>query len=366
MILSTKEFSGVCKTILSAIDNKDSTLFTETLELKTEGDVLSLNVTNREYYVTATFKLPQAEEFHASVNASLFLNLISKLTTETIRIIKEANSIKIESNGTYKLPIIYNNERMLELPKIEIGNVTNSMTINSTILNSILSYNSKELLRGIAVKPVQKYYYIDELGAITFTSGACVNNFNLEKPIKLLLDPKVVGLFKLFKEDTAVSFTMGQDALTEDLVQTKVEFRADNIVLTAKLKDVGLVSSVPVSAIRGMASKTYTHSVVLNKDRVLQALQRLLLFNDRDTIGSFTFSNENITIFDTTKENKETIKFENNCQTLTDEYSMGINLSNFKLVLDGVEDEYITVNFGDHKAVVVQKANISDIIPERN
>ena len=138
MILNTKEFSGVCKTILSAIDNKDSTLFTETLELKSDNDILSLNVTNREYYVTATFKLPQAENFHASVNASLFLNLISKLTTDTITITKESNSIKIESNGNYKLPIIYNNNKMLELPKIEIENVTNEMTINSNILNSIL------------------------------------------------------------------------------------------------------------------------------------------------------------------------------------------------------------------------------------
>ena len=366
MILNTKEFSGVCKTILSAIDNKDSTLFTETLELKSDNDILSLNVTNREYYVTATFKLPQAENFHASVNASLFLNLISKLTTDTITITKESNSIKIESNGNYKLPIIYNNNKMLELPKIEIENVTNEMTINSNILNSILSYNSKELLRGTAVKPVQKYYYIDEFGAITFTSGACVNNFHLEKPIKLLLDQKVVGLFKLFKEDTAVSFKMGQDALTEDLIQTKVEFKADNIILTAKLRDVGLLSSVPVSAIRGMAGKTYTHSIVLNKNNVLQALQRLLLFNDKDTIGAFTFSNDSMTIFDKTRENKETIKFENESQTLSSEYTMGINLSNFKLVLDGVDDEYITVNFGDHKAVVVKKANISDIIPERN
>ena len=365
MILKTKDFSSVCKIILGAIDNKESSLFTETLELKTEGDILNLNVTNREYFVKVSFKLDHEEQFHASVNASLFLNLISKVTTDTIEIVKNNNYINIRANGNYKLPVIFSNNSMLELPRIVIENVTNEMTINSSILHSILAYNSKELLRGVAARPVQKYYYIDENGAITFTSGACVNNFTLEKPIKILLAPKVVNLFKLFKEDTPVSFKMGQDALTEDLIQTKVEFSADNIVLTAKLSDLGLVSSVPISAIRGMADKNYTYSVVLNKVNLLQALGRILLFNEKDTIGSFEFSNDSVVIYDTNRENMETVKYENECTTLGS-YTMGINLSSFKLILDGIEDEYVTINFGDHKAVVVKKISVSDIIPERN
>lgn len=362
MILSTKEFAQVCKTVLSAIDSKDTTLFTETLELKSEGNTLKMNITNREYFLEAAFKLSSEETFHASVNASLFLNLISKLTTETLEIAKEGNSIKIRSNGVYKLPMIFANDRMLELPRIEVNNVTNEMTINSSVLRSVADYNSKELLRGTAVKPVQKYFYIDELGAITFTSGACVNSFTLEKPIKMLLDPKVVGLFKLFKPDTPISFKMGQDALTEDLVQTKVEFKADNIVLTAKLKDTGLISSVPVTAIRGMANKSYNNSVVVNRTNLLATLARILLFSD-NPVGNFEFNNTEVIV--SLGENKETVKYENEVPNIGN-YSMGINLANFKLILDGAEDDYVTISFGDHKAVVVSKNNIKDIIPERN
>lgn len=362
MILSTKEFAQVCKTVLAAIDNKDTTLFTETLELKSNGDKLSMNITNREYFLEATFKLPTEETFHASVNASLFLNLISKLTTETLEITKENNSIIVRSNGNYKLPMIYANDRMLELPRIELNNVTNEMEINSSLLRSVADYNSKELLRGTAVKPVQKYFYIDEQGAITFTSGACVNSFTLANPIKMLLDQKVVGLFKLFKPDTPISFRMGQDALTEDLVQTKVEFKADNIVLTAKLKDTGLISSVPVTAIRGMANKSYTNSVVVNRASLLATLARILLFSD-NPVGKFDFNSTSMVV--SLGENTETIKYENEVPSIGN-YSMGINLANFKLILDGAEDDYVTINFGDHKAVVVRKSNICDIIPERN
>ena len=364
MILQTKDFKEVCKTVLAAIDNKEPSLFNETLELKAEGNNLDLNITNREYYLTAKFTLGSDEQFSAAVNASLFLNLISKLTTDTIEITKESNNIKVKANGLYKLPMIYNNDKMLELPKINIDNVTNTMSINSTILHSIANYNSKELLRGTIVKPVQKYYYVDEKGAITFTSGACVNSFELEKPIKILLSDKVVKLFKLFKPDTKVNFTMGQDALTEDIVQTKVRFATDNIILSAKLSDSSLVTGVPVSAIRGMADKTYNYSVVINKNNFLAAIQRILLFNDDSVYGVFEFDNQKVTIYDNKKDNKEEVVFNNECEALTS-YSMIVNLNNFKLIIDGCEDEYITVNFGDNKAVVVKKANISDIIPEQ-
>ena len=98
MILRTDEFKDACKTILAAIDNKESTLFTETLELKAKDRILKLNVTNREYFCTVEFPLESDEVFDAAVNASVFLRLISKLTTDTIEIVKEKTYIKIKGN----------------------------------------------------------------------------------------------------------------------------------------------------------------------------------------------------------------------------------------------------------------------------
>ena len=99
MKLKTKEFKEAGQTILYAIDTKEASLFTETLELRTEGSVLNMNVTNREYYVTTKFELDQPEEFVAAVNAMLFLNLISKITTEFIDITIDGTTLKVVANG---------------------------------------------------------------------------------------------------------------------------------------------------------------------------------------------------------------------------------------------------------------------------
>ncbi len=365
MILNSKAFTEACQSILFAIDNKNASLFTETLELVADGDVLNMNVTNREYYVSIAFNLEESVKFKAAVNAKLFLSLISKITSDTIELTAEDNFIKIKGNGDYKLPMIYNNGELMSLPTIDIQNVTNEMSIDSKILLSILTYNSKELQRGIAAKPVQSYYYVDENGAITFTSGACVNTFSLEKPIKMLLSDKVVKLFKLFKDSGSVNFTMGQDLVAEDVIQTKVRFSTDGVVLTAKLSDSSLVSSVPVEAIRGMATKDYSYSVVLHKNELLQTLGRLKLFNDgTKNYGKFEFTKDYVTISDWSSDNRETINYANECPTLAEGYTALLNTDNLSLIISGCEEDYVTICFGDGKAFSCKQTNIVDIIPE--
>lgn len=360
MIIETKAFQSACKTILYAVDSKDSTLLNETLELVANGDVLNLNVTNREYWCSVRFKLTEPTMFRAAVNAKLFLNLISKLATPTIEITKDTNFVKVKSSGEYKIAIIFNNDKMLELPVIAIDNVTNEMSMNSDILHSIATYNSKELTRGPIVRPVQGYYYVDEHGAVTFTSGACVNSFELEKPVKMLLSDKVVKLFKLFKPDTKISFTIGQDPINDEIIQTKVKFESDVVTITAALCDYGMIASVPVDAVRSMASKAFNYSIVVNRDDLLKAIDRIMLFNEDDR-SILTVDKEKITVSDTGMNNFDSVKLENECNNITS-YAMEVEIKGFRGILEGAEDQYVTICFGDDRAIVVKKSNISDVV----
>lgn len=363
MILKTEEFKNNCTVIKNAIDSKNVSLYTETLELKTHNSILTLSVTNREYRVDVEFPLEDNNEFRASVNAKLFLDLISRMTSATISLKISDRFVCIKGNGEYKVPIIYNGDSMLELPKIELNNITNNFNIDTEILQSILIYNSKELLRGVPAKPVQTYYYIDEEGAITFTSGACVNSFTLEKPVKMLLSEKVVKLFKLFKDVTSVNFEMAQDAVTEDLIQTKVRFKSNNVTLSAILADCNLISTVPVQAIRTMATKDYGYTAVVNVIEFAEALGRLMLFNDDKNYGRIEFKSDKLVISDWSSNNVEELKVEND--NVNDSYSAIVNMNNLSLILAGSKEDYITMCFGDHKAIVLTKAGgITDILPE--
>lgn len=370
MILATDDLKEVCNKILVAVDTSEISKITETLEMIVVDQNLYISVTNREYYVQVRIYLGYDESFHATVNASLFLKLISKITTEDISLEVKDNYLQCKGNGMYKIPLIFDGDKLLELPFIEIVNPTCEMFVEGSILKSILKYNSKELSKGIITHPVQKQFYVDEQGAITFTTGACVNSFTLEKPVRLLINSKVVKLFKLFPDDE-VRFTLGYDAISDKLIQTKVRFESSDIILTAILScDDTLLNSVPVKIIRNRADNIYPYSINISKEAFLQAVNRLLIFdntgNIAQSIGFFEFEKDTVTIYDKFKVNSEVLSYADTCAALEDSYKAKINLNDLKTTLETCNDQYLTLSFGDGKALVFSKANVKFVIPECN
>lgn len=370
MIISAKNFKDICTTILQAVDGSELSTLTETLELKTVGNVLHLSTTNKEYYASVAFPLEHEEEFHASVNATLFLKLIAAITSEMIELTIHDNYLGIKANGNYKVPLIFENDAMMEVPKITIENPTVEMNIGSDVLESIVNYNTKQLAIGSVAKPVQKMFYVDNEGCITFTTGACVNSFNLEKPIRVLFNSRLVNLFKLFKGQL-VKFTLGYDPISETIIQTKVSFETPNITLTAVTGcDDALLQQVPVAAIRGRANKEYPNKVVFNVAAITEAINRLLLFSagygskeNLKPYSTFDFTADKVVIYDTKKENTEVLNYQNGT-VLTSDYSMTLDLVEFKKILDGCTEQYVTMNFGDSKACVVARNSVKNVLPE--
>ena len=369
IVIKTEEFKDICSKILTAVDSSESSVVTETLEITTKGKYMVVGVTNREYFAEVRMPLETECDFHATVSANLFLKLISQITTGSVELSVNGPALIVKGNGVYKLPLIFNGDKLLELPTIEIDNVTANFPISSDILNSILYYNSKELTKGTIAKPIQKLYYVDEQGCATFTSGACVNSFTLAKPVKLLFNNRLVKLFKLFKSGD-VNFTLGYDTVNKDTIQTKVKFETPTVVLTAILScDDTLLSSFPIAAVRNRANTNHPYSVNMDKAALIQTINRLMLFNSGSntvakTYGIFEFGGDSVTIYDANRENKEVIPYANNTSNVTDMYEMKLNLDDFKATLETCAESHVCMSFGDGAAVVISRGNIKNVIPQ--
>lgn len=380
MILKSDVFKDVCSAILYAIDSSTLAQITDTLELVTEGKNLYLNVTNQEYYVSYKFELDHEEEFHATVNATLFLKLIDKITTESVELQLQTNNLLVKANGNYKIPFVVDEKTgtLLELPMITINNPTVTMDMGYDILSSIADYNSKELAASSLAKEVQTLYYIDQQGCITHTKyTACVNNFTLATPVKFLLNNRIVRLFKLFKGYDKVNFVLGYDPISETIVQTKVSFTVDKIQVTAIIRsDDTLLAQVPAAAIRSRADKVYPNQVILNRQELLDAIIRLLLFNDSKLnakpYSTFQFDvSGNLTIFDVKGENCEVIPYQTGSVIVPEEvdgkpqdYVMRVDLTDFKRILDNSSDAMICLSCGDNKSGVVTTMKTKSIFAE--
>lgn len=369
MILRINELKDVCSVVLTALDSTEFSSISETLQLKAESNRLVLSITNREYFVKAYLNNIEETDFFATVDAFLFLKLISNTTTETVEltISTDNTSLIVKGDGNYKLPLIFDGEKPLELPEIALNNITTEFDVDSSILRSINTYNTKQLSVGVIKQPVQKMFYVDEYGAITFTSGACVNSFTLPSPVKMLLNQRLVKLFKLFREG-AVHFCLGHESINENLIQNRVSFSDKMIEITAILSaDDKMISSVPVTAIRGIANSEYCYSVTLERTYLQDTLNRIGLFarvsGGVNVTGLFSFTSDSVTISDIRKINKETLYY-NNEITNIDSYDVYLDLEEVRAVLDTCSEKYLNIRFGDKKAVTINRGNIINILPE--
>lgn len=374
MIIKTENLQEISNKILQAVDTDATTSITsngDKIELVVVNGQLQLNVTNKEYYARVVIDNVPNEDFRATVDAKVFLNLISKLTTETVELTTNSNMLQIKSNSSnYKLPMVAdasNNDGILHLDEILINNVTSQFNISSDILLSILNYNAKEIKANV-VQPIQKLFYIDEKGCLTFTQGACVNSFTLNQPIKLLINHKLVKLFKLFKSGD-VKFTLGYDQVNDKLIQTKVKFENDDISITAITStDNTLLNKYPVDKIRSRANGMFEYQTQLSKDELLQALSRLLLVNSakggiNKDFGILDFKKDTIELWDINKTNKEVINCTSNIQTT---YSSILDINSLKGILETCVENDIILNSGNKQCIVLSRGNVKNVLPEVN
>ena len=370
MIIRTEKLQPACSKLLPAVDSSAIAEITDVLELKASGKILYINVTNREYFAQVKIELDDVVDFHATVSANLFLRLVSQITTETVELNVAETTLKMKANGSYDIPLIFDNDKLMELPAIEINNVTTELTVESDILQSILNYNSKELMKDLILQPVQKMYYVDQEGCITFTTGACVNNFQLEQPIKVLLNQRLVKLFKLFNSGK-VKVTLGHDAISDTIIQTKIKFENDIVCLTAILScDDDLVNKVPAAAIRGRANKNYPYNVSFSKAELNETINRLLLFSSTSALNriksdsKFVFEYNYVSIYDVTSANVERVFYKTGVLPEGEQYIATFDLNDLKHALDSNEDDFVTFGFGDHAALVISSKSVRHVVPE--
>ena len=376
MILQTKELQDIAQKILSTINTNDTVNSTDQLQLSTTQGKLHLSVSSDEYFVDIQLPADVQEELHAVVNANVFLKLLTQTSVDSISLQVDEQTLQVEGNGKYVLPLLYTSSgETLRLTGIQIFNPVQRMTISSDILASLLRYNAKQLSTvKVVASPLQKVFYMDECGAITFTEGACVNNFTLPQPTRVLLSPKLVKLFKLFQKDEPVEMIVGYDSVggSAEIIQTKIQFATPLVTISAILTcDDTLLNSYPASRIRDSATANYRYSTVVSKDLLQAAVNRLLLFHSStdvlQPIGKFVFRGDDVVINDIRTRNREVVDYVNSIDSLQyGEYTAVINLNEIKATLDTCSDSYLTVYFGSDVALVIARGNVYNVIPQRS
>lgn len=367
MVIKTSVLQPYCSVLNTSIDISKYVTTSDVIEIKAENNNFYLSMTNGEYYVRIHFPADESDNFYASVNATTFLKLISKITTDTVLFSVDNNTLYINANGKYKLPLVFEDEKMVTLPEMEIKEVTTKFDLSSMVLKDISVYNSSQMNSGVITNIIQKLYYVDNEGAITFSAGACVNNFQVQNPFKILINQKLVNLFKLFDDET-VHVSIGQDKLSEDIVQTKLRIEGSAVDITAALScDDSMLNAVPATIIRNRANKSYPYNVNVGSNVFKDAINRLLIFADSNLHNylKVVFTEKNIVISNLDKDNSEAIAYTASEGVTEDlSYECVIDAGDLLNILNTYKTSAINISFGDKEALVFKYTNIVNVVPE--
>ena len=358
----------VCEGVLFAIAGSDESETSDLLGMSITNDNATLSITDGEYFFRWTLPVfnslfSENEVSKVTVYAKTFLKLIQKLTkTPVIISISDAN-LMVESNGTYKIPLV---DVGSDLEALSCETVSDEFVVPSANLRSIYTYNSKELQKGknFIRHPAQNMYYVDKNGAITFTSGACVNSFDFYN-VRLLFTDKIVKLFRLFS-DGDIKVVLGHSDIggVNHLV---VSFETDYAFLCSVVpEDNDLLNKVPVSAIMKRATDEYAYSAVVDKNALISSIERLQVFtSEREKINDFDvlrFKDGVLTILNKTGDNYEEISYDSENKNF--EYEMKVFVTDFLITLKTCPSSHVSMNFGNGSAFVIKNNNITIVVPE--
>lgn len=364
MILKTEHIKSISSKILNAIDTSEHSIVASTLELKSVGKTLYFIVANStEYYVKIGIELEQEEDFHATVNASMFLKLLSQITTDTVEFTVTDMALCVEGNGRFNIPLMIDFDKMLDIPEINIDIVTQKFNISKDILNSINNYNAREIMGASFSDILHKSFYIDDKGCITYNVCACINNFSLAKPVKVILSSKIVKLFKLFSDDE-ITFELGFNQIGST-TQTRVKFYDSSVVLTAiTMSSDELISRYPVELFRNKVASVYPYSTSIGRNELMQAINRFTVFANYDvntTECNFNFVDDTLIIEDKSG-NSESIKLGT---PLNGSYKALLDIERLKTIVESTKDfSLMNISFGDGDTFLFSRGSVHNLLPE--
>ena len=366
--IKTSLIKDLTNKINKGIEGERTVRISELLELSVINNKLVLAVTNTQFYLTIELAsgLQATDDLHVTIDADTFIKLISKTTTDEITLAEENGNLLFKGNGEYIFPLELDKDGNIKtLPKIDI-NETQTFEISGDTLYSIYSFGSNELVNDVPVEAIQKYYYVDNLGAITYTESPYLNNFKLNSNFQILINDRLAQLFSLFRGQKV---TVGlSKEFNNNLYQNKISLTSGSIRLVSYLPDDTMVNKYPYNECRHLQENPYPGKITINRILLANALDRLNIFSVKDgnviykKAGKLNFTVDGLEITSVMDKNKELIPYESKPQYYA--YSCYMNLAQLQRHAKANNENNIEINYGNDLCIMFSKDNYNQIIVE--
>lgn len=383
--INIAELKGIVSRINLAVE-KNNKLNPKSgwIELETVSSTdMKIKVGNFTYYLEADVAISAPDyssenSIHVTISADTFIPLISKLEDDFITIEETANALLLRTGTSeYTFPTIKEANSARSVGEITFNpTLCSRYTLDGNDLVSVANSNVQGLVDALFSKDIQRFIYMDNYGALTFTENIYINNFTSPCTIddntpefKILLtsmQAKLLDVFAKYKNvEMAVESTNNNSSYS-----FKVKFTSkplDDITLVLIVQPMEITNKFPAIKLRQLASAVSETHAVINKKAFDKALARLMVFDKKWDISvlnysKLVFGTDSVKLVSTKNKNYEIVKYEK-AENTTDHESI-VRFADLTNQLKAVSGDTLDLSYGDSPAIVINSGNLCQLIPE--
>lgn len=368
--VSVSEFKKIMSKMSMGVEKTNINPDAGYVEIETVGEnTIQTKVSSKDYFIVSALNAECGDEIRVTVNADTFIGVISKLDVESVELRTENNALVMSTKtAEYTFPIITNEGAVKELSSIPFDDDNAvSAIMNGEDIESVAGSNLQGLVDTTFSREVQQFIYVDNIGALTFTENVYVNDFKSpsEKEFKFLLNAVQTNLLKVFSNSDKVGVSVQNVADDGDKVVVKFESDNPKITLICITQTPTMTNSFPAAKIRGLSTSIKDIHVIINKSKLEKALNRLLVFDKKNSPvrdkSQFVFGTDSVTLVSRKHHNKEVVNYDK--QTNAEEYTATIYFSDMINQLKAITTPNVDISYGNGKTVILN-SNIKQLIPE--
>ena len=331
---------------------------TQLMSISLKDNRLTLETTDNNNYLYVSQDKVAGDDFSVVVVADKFSKLISKLTCENVTLeiplakAGELDKLVVKGNGKYTIELPYDeNGELIEFPdpvSESSDKLWNTGEVQLSTIRHILNTAKASLLVGKEDMCYSDYYVGDRVVS-TDTYKICGIN------IKMFDEPKLISpqLMDLLDVMSSENIDIRYDSET-------VIFETGDVTVYGLVEEG--ISDYQIDAISGLLDEDFPSSCKIEKQSLLQMIDRLSLFVDVFDKNSvyLTFTNDGLMISSKQDSGSEVIPYSESSNFKP--YTCCLDIDLFKTQVKAYQDDMIELFYGKDNSIKMVNGNTVQIV----
>lgn len=349
-VISTQTFQTMMSKAVKGASNSKFNALTSMVNVVVSGGSISVTTTDSENYLTIMDKVVSGDDTVFTVDVDLLTKLVSKTSSENIKVTVSDDVITLVGNGTYKLPIRMDVDGTpIKYPEHTITEPTKTGTIKTSVFKDILLHNKPSVAITYELPVLTGYMFTEDSVVTADTLNICVNKMNTFGT-NVLLSNFVLELLTLC-ESEEINYTIGE---------LNILFETDKLKLFARIMPDA--DQYPLDKVLPYMDNSYTSHCTLSKSNMISIIDRLCLFiKDNEDEGVYlTFTKDNLKIEPVNHNGIETLAYQG-ISNFKD-YVCFVGTDQLKKQILGRAGESFELYFGNDTTIMIKEDNVSQIM----